>query len=118
MSCCMRYVLCLSPCVQVRTYSGRVQRAMCFVSSPMARLPLEVVPTEKYMALLREGAADNYLEPMYQVGGEEVCGVWEGQGMVVFMHECWGGGICVGGCAYMPTCMVLRYGCGMQVPTG
>lgn len=43
-----------------------MQRAVSFVSSPMASLPVEVVPTEKYMALLREGAADNYLEPLYQ----------------------------------------------------
>lgn len=34
----------------------------------MASLPEEVVPTEKYMALLREGARDNYLDPLYQVG--------------------------------------------------
>jgi hypothetical protein len=32
----------------------------------MAQLPEEVKPTERYMRLLRAGAGDNYLDPLYQ----------------------------------------------------
>lgn len=40
--------------------------AAAFVSSPFATLAGEVQPTEKYMRLLRDGASDNYLDPVYQ----------------------------------------------------
>lgn len=52
---------------QVETYDGKVVSARVFVSGPLATLAAEVVPTEKYMHSLREGAADNYLDPLYQV---------------------------------------------------
>lgn len=51
---------------QVETYDGHRSRAFAFVSSPLARLAAEVAPTERYMKLLRQGAADNYLDPLYQ----------------------------------------------------
>jgi hypothetical protein len=57
------------PRPQVETYDGRRVLAQTFVSGPMAMLPAEVAPTEKYMRALREGAADNYLDPLHQVGG-------------------------------------------------
>ena len=41
--------------------------AWVYTSSRMAQLPAEVVPTEAYMMKLREGAADQYLDPTYQV---------------------------------------------------
>ena len=47
--------------------------AWVYTSSPMAQLPAEVVPTEAYMMKLREGAADQYLDPTYQVRNK--CGV-------------------------------------------
>jgi len=50
----------------VETYDGRRIMAQTFVSAPMAMLPAEVPPTEKYMRTLREGAADNYLDPLHQ----------------------------------------------------
>jgi gamma-glutamylcyclotransferase (GGCT)/AIG2-like uncharacterized protein YtfP len=52
--------------VEVETYDGKRHIAMAYVSSSMAKLPTEVMPTETYMRLLREGAADNYLDPLYQ----------------------------------------------------
>ncbi|KAG2498527.1 hypothetical protein HYH03_003777 [Edaphochlamys debaryana] len=52
--------------VLVRTYDGAQYRALAFVSNPLFKLPQEVLPTEKYVAKLREGAADNYLDPDYQ----------------------------------------------------
>lgn len=52
--------------MEVVTYDGRRVMAKVFVSGPLARLPAEVKPTERYMRLLREGAADNYLDPLYQ----------------------------------------------------
>lgn len=51
---------------QVQTYDGRRFLAKAYVSGPMATLPAEVAPTEKYMRLLREGAGDNYLDPLHQ----------------------------------------------------
>jgi hypothetical protein len=54
--------------MQVQTYDGRRVIAQSFVSAPLAMLPVEVAPTEKYMRALREGAADNYLDPLHQVG--------------------------------------------------
>ena len=48
---------------------------MVFVSSRMALLPQEVVPTESYMKLLREGAADQFIDPLYQV---DLCNVSTG----------------------------------------
>jgi hypothetical protein len=51
---------------QVQTYDGRVVSAQAFVSGPLATLPGEVAPTERYMKALREGAADNYLDPLHQ----------------------------------------------------
>lgn len=36
------------------------------MSGPLAQLAAEVVPTERYMKQLRDGAADNYLDPLYQ----------------------------------------------------
>lgn len=52
--------------VEVETYDGKRHKAMAFVSTHMATLAAEVVPTETYMRLLREGASDNYLDPLYQ----------------------------------------------------
>jgi hypothetical protein len=52
--------------VEVQTYDGRRILAQTFVSGPLATLPVEVAPTEKYMRALREGAADNYLDPLHQ----------------------------------------------------
>ncbi len=53
----------------MQTYEGRQQppvRAWAFTSSPSALLPAEVVPTEAYMRCVREGAADQFLDPGYQ----------------------------------------------------
>ncbi|WIA09241.1 hypothetical protein OEZ85_008649 [Tetradesmus obliquus] len=52
--------------VEVETYDGWRAKAQTFVSSSLALLHGEVTPTEKYMRVLREGAADNYLDPLYQ----------------------------------------------------
>jgi hypothetical protein len=52
--------------IQVETYDGFTVTAKTFVSSPLALLPAEVAPTERYAKLLREGAAENYLDPLYQ----------------------------------------------------
>ncbi len=52
---------------QVQTYDGRRCRALAFVSNPLFKLPAEVTPTEGYLSRVREGAADNYLDPAYQV---------------------------------------------------
>lgn len=55
---------------QVETYDGRVvPAAHVFVSGPLSRLPREVVPCERYMRLLRDGGAFNFLDPVYQVRG-------------------------------------------------
>jgi hypothetical protein len=54
------------PLLQVETYDGWRATAKTFVSGPLAQLQTEVVPTERYMKLLRDGAADNYLDPLYQ----------------------------------------------------
>lgn len=51
---------------QVETYDGWRATARTFVSGPLAQLHAEVVPTERYMKQLRDGAADNYLDPLYQ----------------------------------------------------
>ena len=48
------------------TYDGWTAKAKAFVSTPLALLPTEVVPTEKYMKTLRVGAAENFLDPLYQ----------------------------------------------------
>jgi hypothetical protein len=53
-------------CTQVETYDGWRAKAQTFVSSSLALLHGEVKPTEKYMRVLRDGAADNYLDPLYQ----------------------------------------------------
>jgi hypothetical protein len=53
--------------LQVQTYDGKVHKAQAFVSATLAKLYNEVQPTEQYMRKLRDGAADNYLEPQYQV---------------------------------------------------
>jgi hypothetical protein len=50
----------------VQTYDGRRVVAQAFVSGPLATLPAEVAPPEKYMRALREGAGDNYLDPLHQ----------------------------------------------------
>mmetsp|Transcript_3715 Transcript_3715/g.7991 ORF Transcript_3715/g.7991 Transcript_3715/m.7991 type:complete len:320 (-) Transcript_3715:1139-2098(-) len=52
--------------MQVETYDGTRVKAWVFVSSPWALLPHEVSPTESYMRKLREGAADQFLDPMHQ----------------------------------------------------
>lgn len=52
--------------IEVQTYDGRLVKAWAFVTSPMALLNCEVAPTERYMRLVREGAADNYIDPLYQ----------------------------------------------------
>ncbi|KAI8477334.1 MAG: hypothetical protein J3K34DRAFT_455214 [Monoraphidium minutum] len=52
--------------IEVQTYDGRVVRAAAFVSGPLAALPAEVAPPEKYMRALRDGAGDNYLDPLHQ----------------------------------------------------
>lgn len=52
--------------LQVETYDGWRATAKAFVSGALAQLQAEVVPTEKYMKQLRDGAADNYLDPLYQ----------------------------------------------------
>ena len=54
------------PAAQVDTYDGRRVTAQAFISGPMSQLPEEVKPTERYMRLLRAGAGDNYLDPLYQ----------------------------------------------------
>lgn len=53
-------------CAQVETYDGWRATAKTFASDPLAQLHAEVVPTERYMKKLRDGAADNYLDPLYQ----------------------------------------------------
>lgn len=52
--------------IEVQTYDGRRVAAHAFVSAPLAMLPAEVPPPEKYMRALREGAGDNYLDPLHQ----------------------------------------------------
>eukprot|EP00882_Tetradesmus_deserticola_P006072 GHRQ01006392.1.p1 GENE.GHRQ01006392.1~~GHRQ01006392.1.p1 ORF type:complete len:277 (+),score=74.64 GHRQ01006392.1:279-1109(+) len=52
--------------VEVETYDGWRAKAQTFVSGSLALLHGEVKPTEKYMRVLRDGAADNYLDPLYQ----------------------------------------------------
>jgi len=52
--------------VDVVTYGGRRARALTFVSGAMATLPADVKPTERYLSAVREGAADNHLEPLWQ----------------------------------------------------
>lgn len=52
--------------IEVQTYDGRRCRALAFVSNPLFKLPAEVTPTEGYLSRVREGAADNYLDPAYQ----------------------------------------------------
>ncbi|GLC43153.1 hypothetical protein PLESTB_000857500 [Pleodorina starrii] len=52
--------------LQVQTYDGSLHTALVFVSNPLFKLPEEVTPTEKYLAKVREGARDNYLDPAYQ----------------------------------------------------
>ncbi|KXZ53059.1 hypothetical protein GPECTOR_8g53 [Gonium pectorale] len=52
--------------LQVRTYDGAAHTALAFVSNPLFKLPQEVCPTEAYLAKVRDGAADNYLDPGYQ----------------------------------------------------
>ncbi|KAG2445427.1 hypothetical protein HXX76_000048 [Chlamydomonas incerta] len=52
--------------MEVRTYDGLVHVALVFVSNPLFKLPQEVLPTEAYLSKIRDGAADNYLDPSYQ----------------------------------------------------
>ncbi|GIL90614.1 hypothetical protein Vretifemale_18394 [Volvox reticuliferus] len=52
--------------LQVQTYDDSQYNALVFVSNPLFKLPQEVIPTEKYLARVREGARDNYLDPAYQ----------------------------------------------------
>lgn len=52
--------------MQVETYDERVVTAWVFVSGRLSKLREEVAPTEKYMRKLRDGASDNYLDPLYQ----------------------------------------------------
>uniref|UniRef100_A0A7S3VHR1 gamma-glutamylcyclotransferase n=1 Tax=Dunaliella tertiolecta TaxID=3047 RepID=A0A7S3VHR1_DUNTE len=54
--------------IEVETYDGSVQRsAQALVSGPLSHLlGDEVIPPERYMKTLREGAADNFLDPVYQ----------------------------------------------------
>jgi hypothetical protein len=55
------------PRPQVRTYDGAEHAALAFVSGPLFKLPAEVLPTESYLASVRSGARDNFLDPAYQV---------------------------------------------------
>ncbi|GIL90615.1 hypothetical protein Vretifemale_18394 [Volvox reticuliferus] len=55
--------------LQVQTYDDSQYNALVFVSNPLFKLPQEVIPTEKYLARVREGARDNYLDPAYQASG-------------------------------------------------
>ena len=41
--------------------------AWVYTTGPLSLLPSEVVPTEAYMMKLRAGAADQFLDPSYQV---------------------------------------------------
>lgn len=50
----------------METYDGFRAKAKAFVSSPLALLQSEVVPTERYMKTLRDGAAEQYLDPLWQ----------------------------------------------------
>ncbi|GFR51346.1 hypothetical protein Agub_g13769 [Astrephomene gubernaculifera] len=52
--------------LEVQTYDGARHVASVFVSNPLFRLGSEVLPPEQYLAGVREGARDNYLEPGYQ----------------------------------------------------
>ncbi len=52
--------------LEVETYDGWRARALAFVSSPLAQLSAEVAPTERYLKLLRDGAADHRLHPLHQ----------------------------------------------------
>lgn len=52
--------------IEVETYDGMIVKAMAFTSHSLAMLPEELPPPEAYMRLLREGAADNFLDPTYQ----------------------------------------------------
>lgn len=70
----------------METYDGRLVTAFAFVSSPLFMLPKEVTPTEAYVAVLRDGARDNYLDPLYQVGVRRAC---ECVRAVMGMHAVW-----------------------------
>eukprot|EP00798_Chlamydomonas_sp_ICE-L_P025204 gene25204-10846_t len=62
---------------EVELYDGRIANALAFVSSPHELLPQEVVPPEGYMKLLREGSADQVIDPIYQAwlsSIDTVCG--------------------------------------------
>eukprot|EP00798_Chlamydomonas_sp_ICE-L_P023700 gene23700-9241_t len=52
--------------IEVELYDGRTANAVTFVSSPSELLPTEVVPPEGYMKLLREGSAQQFIDPIYQ----------------------------------------------------
>lgn len=52
--------------IEVETYDGWRVHARTFVSGPLAQLQREVAPTEKYMKLLRDGAGENYMDPLWQ----------------------------------------------------
>lgn len=52
--------------MEVELYSGEIAKAQVFVSSPCSLLPKEVAPPESYLRLLRDGAADQLMSPLYQ----------------------------------------------------
>lgn len=66
MPCCLLLTSLSAYSHQVETYEGWKVKAKAFVTSPLAQLQTEVTPTEKYMKQLRDGAADNWLDPLYQ----------------------------------------------------
>ena len=68
--------------LEVQTYDGRRVEAAAFVSAPLASLREEVAPPEIYMRALREGARDQYLDPLHQ--GESP---WVGLGWVGWMDD-------------------------------
>ncbi|KAJ9518575.1 hypothetical protein QJQ45_018604, partial [Haematococcus lacustris] len=75
--------------LEVETYGGRTVPALVFVSGPLAVLPHSVAPPESYISSMREGAAFNFIDPVYQVrpvqAGSGLRGIrssiWRGRAM-------------------------------------
>ena len=66
----------------METYDGKRVHALTFMSNPLATLPCELAPTESYMRLLREGAADNWVDPTYQVRAARWGALGDAEGLV------------------------------------
>eukprot|EP00418_Pyrodinium_bahamense_P025272 CAMPEP_0179150248 /NCGR_PEP_ID=MMETSP0796-20121207/72854_1 /TAXON_ID=73915 /ORGANISM="Pyrodinium bahamense, Strain pbaha01" /LENGTH=141 /DNA_ID=CAMNT_0020851197 /DNA_START=63 /DNA_END=488 /DNA_ORIENTATION=+ len=63
--------------VEVRAYDGRLIRARAYVSPPDYKLKKYPLPPERYIKLLRQGAAKSKLDASYQRWLRDVPGVAE-----------------------------------------